>query len=168
VHYDSIFGTVLNRFVVQAAMGLPLTVYGSGGQTRAFLNIRDTLQCVYLAAMTPAAPGEFRVMNQFTEQFSVTDLAQLVTEAGNSMRLSVRVENLENPRIEKETHYYHPVLDGFRKLGLEPHLLTKKVVLGMLEYALKHKHHIDVSIIPPEIKWRQKQASGRSSSRSDA
>ena len=73
--YDEVFGTVLNRFCAQAAIGYPLTVYGQGGQTRGFLDIRDTVRCVELACLNPAKPGEFRVFNQFTEQFSVLDLA---------------------------------------------------------------------------------------------
>src|SRR4029453_18216145 len=105
-HYDHVFGTVLNRFLVQACLGMPLTVYGKGGQTRGFLNIRDTLQCVELAIRNPAGRGEFRVFNQFTEQFSVMQLAEKVVAAGKRAGLKVTLQHLLNPRVELEQHYY--------------------------------------------------------------
>ena len=80
--YDEVFGTVLNRFCAQAAVGHPLTVYGKGGQTRGFLDIRDTVRCVEIACLNPARQGEFRVFNQFTEQFTVLELAEMVQTAG--------------------------------------------------------------------------------------
>ena len=95
--YDEYFGTVLNRFCVQAVIGHPLTVYGEGGQTRGFLNIRDTLQCVELAVANPADLGEFRVFNQFTEQFSVAELAELVKRAAARGRLRGRDPQLPEP-----------------------------------------------------------------------
>ena len=95
--YDDVFGTALNRFCVQAMIGHPLTVYGKGGQTRGYLNILDTLQCVELAVLHPADRGEFRVFNQFTEQFSVLELAQIVKRAGEEHGLDVRIESIENP-----------------------------------------------------------------------
>src|SRR5690242_18303773 len=119
--YDEIFGTVLNRFCVQAVIGHPLTVYGSGGQTRGFLNIRDTLQCVELAASNPAEAGEFRVFNQFTEQFSVAELAELVQRSGAELGYEVEVNNYPNPRIEAEHHYYNATNTKLIDLGLEPH-----------------------------------------------
>jgi len=108
-HYDDVFGTVLNRFLIQACLGVPLTVYGKGGQTRGFLNIRDTLQCVDLAVRNPAKPGEFRVFNQFTEQFSVNELAAKVVAAGERAGLKVTIAHLKNPRIELEEHYYNAI-----------------------------------------------------------
>ena len=98
---------MLNRFCVQAVIGHPLTVYGTGGQTRGFLNIRDTLQCVELAVENPAERGEFRVFNQFTEQFSVAQLAELVKHAGEHLGYTVAIEHVENPRVELEEHYYN-------------------------------------------------------------
>jgi UDP-sulfoquinovose synthase len=100
--YDEMFGTVLNRFCVQAVIGQPLTVYGEGGQTRGFLNIRDTLRCVELAVENPAAAGEMRVFNQFTEGFSVSELAELVKHAGAEPGLEVENQSIENPRVEAE------------------------------------------------------------------
>ncbi|HTZ08219.1 MAG TPA: NAD-dependent epimerase/dehydratase family protein, partial [Acidimicrobiales bacterium] len=101
--YDAVFGTVLNRFCVQAVVGHPLTVYGKGGQTRGMLDIRDTLACVELALLHPAAEGEFRVFNQFTESFSVMQMAQMVAEAYPGEAV---IEHVTDPRVEKEEHYY--------------------------------------------------------------
>ncbi|NQV57943.1 MAG: NAD-dependent epimerase/dehydratase family protein [Rhodospirillales bacterium] len=152
-HYDSIFGTVLNRFVVQAVTGTPLTVYGKGGQTRGFLNIRDTLRCVELAVLNPAESGEFRVFNQFTEQFSVIELAELVQKVATSKGLDVELEHIENPRVEQEDHYFNAKNSKFVELGLEPHLLTDEVVSHMIDVAIEHKERIDKQLILPNVKW---------------
>ncbi len=121
--YDEIFGTVLNRFCLQAVIGHPLTVYGAGHQTRGFLNIRDTIACVELAVANPAERGDFRVFNQFTEQFSVLELAGLVKHAGEHLGYSVEIQHYENPRVEKEEHYYNAIHTKLLDLGLEPTLL---------------------------------------------
>src|SRR5204862_5617031 len=105
--YDEVFGTALNRFCVQAVVGHPITVYGEGGQTRGLLNIRDTLQCVELAVANPAGLGEFRVFNQFTEQFSVSQLAELVKRSGEELGHRVEVRSFPNPLIEAARHYYN-------------------------------------------------------------
>ena len=154
-HYDEVFGTALNRFATQAVLGTPLTVYGIGGQTRGFLNIRDTLQCVEIAALNPPAAGDFRVFNQFTETFSVMEVAKKVAEAGSAMGMTVNIANIENPRIEKEEHYYNAKNTSLVSLGLKPALLTSAVVTRMLEKIIAAKDHIDPSIIHPKIKWRQ-------------
>jgi UDP-sulfoquinovose synthase len=153
-HYDDIFGTVVNRFLVQAAAGVPLTVYGKGGQTRGYLNIRDTLQCIALAADKPPAKGELRIFNQFTETFSVNELAEKVRHVGTQMRLKVEIQNIENPRKEMEEHYYNPAHHGLAELGLEPHLMTDEVVAGMLEQVLRHRNRIVVDRILPRVRWR--------------
>jgi UDP-sulfoquinovose synthase len=155
-HYDSVFGTVLNRFVVQAVHGLPLTVYGKGGQTRGFLNIRDTLRCVELAALNPAQPGEFRVFNQFTEQFSVMDLAERVQRVAKRRGLAVKIDQIANPRIEAEEHYYNAKHSALPVLGLEPHMLTDEVLVNMIGMVEKLHGRIDPSIVAPSVKWRQK------------
>ena len=152
-HYDHVFGTVLNRFLVQASLGLPLTVYGKGGQTRGFLNIRDTLQCVELAARNPADRGEFRVFNQFTEQFSVRQLAEMVVAAGGRRGLDVKVDQIENPRVEREEHYYNAKHSKLVDLGLEPNLLTETVLDDMLETILRHNAAVDTSTLLPSIRW---------------
>src|SRR3954451_13105325 len=125
--YDETFGTVLNRFCLQAVIGHSLTVYGSGNQIRGFLNIRDTLRCVELAVSTPAEAGDFRVFNQFTEQFSVIELAGLVKQAAEHLGYSVEVAHLENPRVEKEEHYYNAIHTKLIDLGLEPTLLGEEL-----------------------------------------
>jgi UDP-sulfoquinovose synthase len=151
--YDEVFGTVLNRFCVQAVVGRPLTVYGKGGQTRGFLNIVDTVQCVRLALEHPAEPGEFRVFNQFTEQFSVRDLAELVQRVGGELGLNVMVERVVDPRIEAEEHYYNATHTRLRDLGLRPHLLSDEVVAHLLETVQRHKDRIVMGAIAPRTKW---------------
>lgn len=152
--YDGIFGTALNRFCIQAAIGHPLTVYGKGGQTRGFLDIRDTVRCIELAVNTPAAPGEFRVLNQFTEQFSVGDLAHKVQEAGKALGLKVEIQHLENPRVEKEEHYFNAKNTKLLDLGLQPHYLSDSLLDSLLNFAIKYKDRVDVNHILPKVKWR--------------
>lgn len=154
-HYDDIFGTVLNRFVVQAVIGMPLTVYGSGNQIRGYLNIRDTLRCIELAVAKPAGLGEFRVFNQFTEQFSIMELARLVQESAAAHGLKVEIQHLRNPRVEQEKHYYHAVHSGLQDLGLEPHLLNGKVIGHMLEKAINAASRINEASILPKVDWKK-------------
>ncbi len=151
--YDEIFGTVLNRFCVQAVIGHPLTVYGSGGQTRGFLNIRDTLRCVELAVENPAERGEFRVFNQFTEQFSVGELAELVKQAGEHLGYTVEIQHCENPRVELERHYYNAAHTKLLDLGLEPTLLGEELVESMIHAIERHKEHVIESSIDPHTRW---------------
>ena len=152
--YDGIFGTALNRFVVQAAVGHPLTVYGRGGQTRGYLDIRDTVRCVQLAIDTPAARGEFRVFNQFTEQFSVNQLAAIVAREGGKLGLSVAVASVPNPRVEAEDHYYNAKHSKLQELGLAPHLLNDNVVDTLLSFAVKYKDRVRMELIKPAVDWR--------------
>ncbi|MBV9265022.1 MAG: NAD-dependent epimerase/dehydratase family protein [Acidobacteriaceae bacterium] len=152
--YDGIFGTVLNRFCIQAAIGHPLTVYGRGGQCRGFLDIRDTVRCVELALLNPAKAGEFRVLNQFTEQFTVNDLAQKVRQAGTEMGLDVEIENVPNPRVEKEEHYYHAANTKLLELGLKPHCLSQSLLDSLLNVAIDYKDRVDENMIPPRVSWR--------------
>ena len=153
-HYDDVFGTVLNRFMVQAVAGIPLTVYGSGGQQKGFLNILDTLQCVELAMNTPPAPGELRILNQFTEVFSVNDLADLVHRVGNEMGLGVTIKSIENPRKESEDHYFNVKHSGLLDLGLKPHLMSDDVLAEMIRRIAVHKERIDPDRIMPRMSWR--------------
>jgi UDP-sulfoquinovose synthase len=152
--YDDVFGTALNRFCVQAVVGHPLTVYGRGGQTRGYLNIVDTLRCVELAVLHPAEAGEFRVFNQFTEQFSVTELAELVQRAGKEHGLDVRVDAIENPRVEKEQHYYHAAHTKLMDLGLEPHYLSETLVESMFGVIERHRDRVITDRILPRDRWR--------------
>jgi UDP-sulfoquinovose synthase len=151
--YDEVFGTVLNRFCVQAVIGHPLTVYGAGTQTRGFLNIRDTIACVELAATNPAERGEFRVFNQFTEQFSVIELAELVKGAAGHLGYAVEVQHCENPRVEKEEHYYNAVHTKLLDLGLVPTLLGEELVESMIHAIERHKGRVIESSIDPRTRW---------------
>lgn len=152
-HYDDIFGTAVNRFLVQAVAGVPLTIYGKGGQTRGYLDLRDTMQCVGLAIDSPAERGELRILNQFVETFSVNELAEKVSRVGNSMGLDVQVQYLENPRKELEDHYYNPKHQALLEMGLEPHLMTDEVLADLLERVLRYRDAIDVSKILPRVRW---------------
>ena len=157
-HYDDIFGTVINRFLVQAAAGMPLSVYGSGGQTRGYLNIVDTLQCIHLVAAKPARAGELRVLNQFTEIFSINQLAERVRHVGNKLGFDVTIRHYENPRAEMEEHYYNPAHQGLIELGLIPHPLSDDIIAEMLEQVLRHRDLIVTSRIDPRVRWRRAQS----------
>jgi UDP-sulfoquinovose synthase len=152
--YDEIFGTVLNRFCAQAAVGHPLTVYGKGGQTRGYLDIRDTVRCVELACLNPARPGECRVYNQFTEQFSVLELAHLVQAAGRKMKLDIEINHLPDPRVEAEEHYYNARHSKLVELGLKPHLLSESLLDSLLNIAIRYSDRIDQSLFMPKVNWR--------------
>ncbi len=155
-HYDEVFGTALNRFCVQAVAGIPLTVYGKGGQTRAFLNIRDTLRCVELAVLNPAQAGEYRVFNQFTETFTIGQLADLVARQAQKLGLSVKVSHIENPRVELDEHYYNPTHTKLLALGLQPHFLSDVLVDSMIKRIVEFKDRIKRDIILPRVKWNAK------------
>jgi UDP-sulfoquinovose synthase len=152
--YDDVFGTALNRFCLQAVIGHPLTVYGRGGQTRGYLNIEDTLRCVELAVLHPAQAGEFRVFNQFTEQFSVSQLAELVQKAGAEIGLDVAVHPIENPRVEAEQHYYNAAHTKLLDLGLRPHLLDETLIESMFATIERFKDRVIVDHILPQDRWR--------------
>jgi UDP-sulfoquinovose synthase len=168
--YDEIFGTVLNRFCVEAVIGMPLTVYGRGGQTRGFLDIRDTVRCIELACATPANAGEYRVFNQFTEQFSVLQLAELVREAGKQHGITVEIEHLADPRVEAEEHYYNAVHTKLAALGLTPHLLSKSIVESIFDVVVKYQKHVDKSVLRPSVDWRRahNERKGKSGRRATA
>jgi UDP-sulfoquinovose synthase len=153
--YDEVFGTVLNRFCVQAAIGQPLTVYGKGGQTRGFLDIRDTVRCVELACLTPAKRGECRVYNQFTEQFSVLELAKKVEEAGKGLGIKVEVDHIPDPRVEAEHHYFNAKHSKLIDLGLKPHFLSDSLLDSLMNIAVKYKDRVDTTMMLPQVNWRE-------------
>lgn len=159
-HYDEVFGTALNRFCVQAVAGIPLTIYGRGHQTRGFLNIRDTLRCVELAILNPPQAGEYRVFNQFTETFNVLQLAGLVNEQAEKLGLRVKIDHLENPRVEMEQHYYNARHQKLLDLGLVPHLLSDVLVDSMLHRVKEHAARIKRDIIQPRVRWKRGAKSG--------
>jgi UDP-sulfoquinovose synthase len=152
--YDEIFGTVLNRFCTQAAIGYPLTVYGKGGQTRGFLDIRDTVRCIEIACQNPAARGECRVYNQFTEQFSVLEIARMVQAAAKKLGMPVELNHLPDPRVEAEEHYFNAKHSKLIDLGLKPHFLSNSLLDSLMNVALKYRDRLDKSLILPRVKWR--------------
>jgi UDP-sulfoquinovose synthase len=152
-HYDEVFGTALNRFCAQAAVGFPLTVYGRGGQTRGYLNIRDTIQCVNLAITSPADPGELRVFNQFTEQFSVLELAERVQDAAGQLGWTVTIDHPANPRKEAEDHYYNARHSKLLDLGLQPRLLNKELIDTMLLKIHDRRDAIDQGAFVRHVRW---------------
>jgi UDP-sulfoquinovose synthase len=159
-HYDEVFGTALNRFCVQAVIGMPLTVYGRGGQTRGFLNIRDTLRCVELAILNPPQAGEFRVFNQFTETFNVLQLAEMVQQEGNKLGSDVKIQHLPNPRVEAEQHYYNPTHRKLIDLGLTPHLLSDVLLDSMLLAIRDYAPRVKKDIIMPRVRWDGRREEG--------
>jgi UDP-sulfoquinovose synthase len=152
--YDEIFGTALNRFCVETVIGHPITVYGEGRQTRGFLNIRDTLQCVELATLNPASRGELRVFNQFTETFSVLHLAEEVRRAAQHLGYHAEVLHVMNPRVEAEEHYYNPTHTKLLELGLQPKFLSEELIETMLVTIARFRDRIDYGVIEPRTKWR--------------
>jgi UDP-sulfoquinovose synthase len=159
--YEEVFGTVLNRFCVQAAIDHPLTVYGNGSQTRGYLDIRDTVRCIELAVENPAERGEMRVFNQFTEEFSVRELAEMVAESASKLGVSARVENIENPRVEKYDHYYNAKHTGLLDLGLEPHYLGDSLLDSLMNIAIEYRDRIDPDVVMPSVNWRTGKAKQR-------
>ncbi len=156
--YDEVFGTVLNRFCAQAACGYPLTVYGLGGQTRGFLDIRDTVRCIEIACANPPKRGECRVFNQFTEQFSVLELANLVQAAGAQIGLGVEIQHMDDPRVESEKHYYNAKHSKLVDLGLKPHLLSNSLLDSLINIAVQYRDRIDPSVFLPTVNWRSQNA----------
>lgn len=152
-NYDEIFGTVVNRFITQAVTGYPLTVYGKGGQTRGYLNIKDTLQCVYQSAVVPTKAGELRIFNQIMETFSVMELAEKTQHVGKKLGYDVRIDRLPNPRKEAEEHYYNPVYQGLQDIGVVPHYLTDEVMESMFRVVGEYKGNIRKDVIFRGVKW---------------
>ena len=152
-NYDELFGTIVNRFITQAVIGYPLTVYGKGGQTRGYLNIKDTLQCVHKAEQNPAKIGQLNIYNQIMETFSVNQLAELTQQAGTEMGFDIKIKNIENPRVELEEHYYNPTYQGLKELGVKPNYLTKQSMKEMFVIVAQHKDQIRKEVIFRGVKW---------------
>ena len=152
-NYDEIFGTVVNRFITQAVVGYPLTVYGRGGQTRGYLNIKDTLQCVDKSLSTPAKSGELRIFNQIMETFSVREIAEMTQNVGRKLDYNVEIKSIDNPRKEAEEHYYNPTYQGLQGIGVEPHYLTEDVMTGIFRVVERYKDNIRKDIIFKGVKW---------------
>ena len=154
-HYDSIFGTVINRFLTCAVTGNSLTVYGEGKQKRTFLNILDTLQCVDIASQNIPQKGEYRVFNQFTEVFSILELAEIIKQQSEKKNINVKIEKIENPRVEQAEHYYNPKNFNFKKLGLKPKKISDVILNEMIDEIVKYKNNFKSELILPKIKWKR-------------
>ena len=148
--YDGVFGTVLNRFIIQAVLGHPITVYGSGSQTRGLINIVDTVECIRIASENPAGRGEFRVFNQMTESMSINRIAETVagTYPGQAT-----IEHVDNPRVELYDHYYNVVHTALESLGLKPTLLSTTLIDHLFDVVERHKERVDLAAIMPTVKW---------------
>ena len=149
--YDAVFGTVLNRFVIEAVIGHPLTVYGTGGQVRGLIDIRDTVRCIQIACENPPTKGEFRVFNQMTESLSVREIADTVASAYPG---EVTIENLENPRVEAPEHYYKVAHTKLVDLGLQPHLLSDTLIESLFEITKRYAHRVRPDALRPTVNWR--------------
>jgi len=152
-NYDEIFGTIINRFVTQAVVGYPLTVFGKGEQKRGYININDTIQCIDKSFSNPAKNGELRIFNQITQTFSVNQLAEMIYEAGRELNYDVSIKNIPNPRIENEDHYYNPKYQGLKDIGVKATLLNKDILKDFFIHVEKYKNNIDRDIIFKGIKW---------------
>lgn len=159
--YDSVFGTALNRFCVQAACEYPITVYGRGGQTRGFLDIRDTVRCVEISCENPPARGEYRVFNQFTEQFSVLQLAEMVKAAAHDFKLDVKIDHLPDPRVEAEEHYFNAKHTRLLDLGLVPHKLSESLLDSLVNVAITYQDRVDQTLFVPSVNWRSSRNARR-------
>ena len=153
-HYDEVFGTVINRFICQSVIGKELTIYGNGSQTRGYLNIKDTINCVNIALNNPAKEKEFRVFNQYTEVLSINEIAKKVIDASLTNGIKINSKSLENPRVEQEDHYYKPTNTSLIKLGLDPIKINNEILSEMIKKVIKYKSRILVNTVMPNIKWQ--------------
>jgi UDP-sulfoquinovose synthase len=152
--YDDIFGTVLNRFIVQAIVDKPLTIYGKGTQIRGYINVIDSINCIKITLQNLPKKGELKIYNQFTEQFSVLELSKIVKKSLKKININVKVNKIENPRIEKEKHFYNAKHSNLEKLGLKPLKLSEEIIIDIANYCQKFKKNIDTKTIIPKVKWQ--------------
>jgi UDP-sulfoquinovose synthase len=139
-------------------LGHPLTVYGNGSQTRGLINIVDTVECIRLAAENPADRGEFRVFNQMTEALSIRQIAETVaSEYPNwpHAQGEVKIEHVDNPRVEAEDHYYNVKHTALVALGLKPTLLSTTLIDHLFDVVERYRDRVDTSAIMPTVRWRE-------------
>lgn len=152
-NYDEIFGTVINRFIVQAVCNYPLTIYGKGNQTRGYINLVDSLKCIEISLKNKPKPGELRIFNQISETLTVNQIAKKIIKTCKKYNINAKKENLINPRIEKENHYYNPKYQALKKLGFNPTLFDEKIIHEMLMEVFKFKSKIKKNVIFKGIRW---------------
>jgi len=155
--FDEAFGTVINRFCAEAVIGYPLTVHGIGGQTRGFLALIDSIKCISLLINNPPDPKEYRVVNQFDEQYSVMELAKLVKSVGDKKGLSVEVKSKDNPRLESEKNYYKADHNKLKELGFKKTREIDEEIGIMLDDLSTYKNRIEQKkdVIVKNIKWQR-------------
>jgi UDP-sulfoquinovose synthase len=154
--YDECFGTVINRFCVQAISNTPLTVYGTGNQTRGFIHLVDSIKCIVIALNNPPKKGEYRTFNQFDQQFQIKYLAHTVCEEAEGLGIgNTSIEHLHNPRVESEDHYYKPIHQKLFDLGYIPYSTLSNNIRGLLSQLIQYKDRVNYKVIQPNIRWRQ-------------
>ncbi len=153
LYYDTVFGTVINRFIVQACCNEPLTIYGRGEQTRGYINLKDTIQCISLALKNKAKKGKLEIYNQFTESLTVNQIADKVINAAKKLNIKANVRHIKNPRKEKEIHHYNIRNTSLKRLGLRPNLLTQKSIVDMMTHILNHIGKKTIKINNSYVKW---------------
>jgi len=155
-YYDDIFGTALNRFLVQAIIGHPITVYGEGLQKRGFLHIKEAVHCIEKYILNPLNDGEHKVVNQLTDQrFNIMELAEMVKKHGDKLGLNVTIENIPNPRTEKPKHYYKVDTTTVDSLGIDKVKLEEEIP-KLLKFLMKYKNNVNKDVIKPSIQWNDK------------
>jgi UDP-sulfoquinovose synthase len=154
--FDEVFGTAINRFCAEAVAGYPITPYGEGNQTRGFLALVDSVQCLTIISENPPREGEYRVFNQLDETYSIRELAGIVQREASRLGLRTRVANVDNPRVEKAKHYYKVDHDGLKRLGFRPTRPIGEEVGIMLRDLLKYRDRVlrRASAIMPRVSWR--------------
>jgi UDP-sulfoquinovose synthase len=155
--FDEVWGTALNRFCAQAIIGHELTPYGKGGQTRGYIALRDSMQCLTIAAENPPDEGEYRVFNQFDECYSVNELAEHVVNIAGESGIEAKIWNIENPRIEAEEHYYNPDRENLPNLGFKPTNTLEDELRITIPKLMQYKDRIEAKRdrILPTIYWKK-------------
>jgi UDP-sulfoquinovose synthase len=157
--FDQSFGTAINRFCCQAVIGHPITPYGKGHQQRGFLPLKDSMRCLTIAIENPPAEGEYRVFNQFAEVYDITQLAQIVQDNARSLGMDVEIQNIVNPRLEDEEHYYNPDHQNLLDLGYEPTRDVRTEVRHMLQHLQQYRDRIEAKrqVLIPDVRWNGKR-----------
>jgi UDP-sulfoquinovose synthase len=153
--FDQCFGTAVNRFCAQAVIGEPLTPYGKGSMVRGFLPLRDSIQCLTIATENPPAAGEYRVFNQFEEIYGINDLAAKVQSAAKSLGIDATIRHMENPRTEREEHYYNPDHQHLLDLGYQPTHDVEAEMRVAIQDLMKYRDRILThrEALRPNVRW---------------